>query len=785
MKRYKLSTLLKLCLIVLSCIAIITACEKQDKVDTDQLGGGEVVLRSFGPCPIQRGAELRIIGANMDKVVSVSLPGCGAITDIKRISPTEIRVIIPQNAEPGVITLKAGNKEITSITSLVFDEPIIISSITPLTVKAGATIKIEGDYLNLIEEIIFTDDVHVLKADFVSQSREAIELKVPEKAQSGKIIVSNGADIIPDAAGNVGIPLWIYSDDELNVVLPAITKISPNPIKVGNVLTMEGTDFDLVDSLVFAGNVGTRTFVSKTETKIEVKVPANANAGAVKLIAFSGLAVPSDSLALVAPVITSVSPDPVKNGETLTIKGTDLDLVSTVVFGGDKAGTIVDGGTATQIQVTVPKDAKDGVTLNTLSGQAVQLATLKMVVPTVTAYAPTSVPAGSDVVLTGTDLDLVVSVTFPNGLVVPVTPSKATELTVTVPTTAVSGAVVLTLTNGNTVNCPAMDIVSPVFAFLPTPPAADAEIHAGEILAVDVANGSKLTDVQVNGASTKFILNDTKLYILIPNRAAGKCELKLISSNGTVSYTIPVIGAGTIETVIYEGPWTLSWGDGPAIPKSFFQDVPAGSTLRVYLQVTDPVSADLAFNDANWAKIQTGHPDSKPDGTIAVAAGTTTLDITLTADVLHWMLTTSASWDSETAIRPVGAGAIIAKISVITKGAPQETVLWSGSIDIGWDSSGLVPVDVSLLAPGQTLGVDFVAGASAAMRVATGSWWIDFENWPVINGGNDQPDIAPSQTNVEFSITQTDIDNIKMQDSSNPSILVAGQGITIKRIYVK
>ena len=788
MKRYKLSTLLKVCFIIASSLAFIIACEKTDVVDTNQMGGGAVTLISFGPSPIQRGAELRIIGTNLDKVTSVVLQGPVEIKgdDIKRISATEIRVMVPQNAEPGVITIKTGDKEITSTTPLTFDEPIIISTITPETIKAGGVIKIEGDYLNRIEEIIFFDDVHVLKADFKSQTREAIEVVVPKEAQTGKIIVSNGADIIPDAAGNFGIPLWVYSDDELNVTLPKITKISPNPIKAGAVLTIEGTDFDLTDSLVFKGNVGIKNFAAKTATQIQVIVPETAQEGAVKLIAFSGVEVESDSLMLVAPKIISVDPNPVKNGATLTIKGTDLDLVSSVVFGGDKEGTIEAGGTAAQIQVTVPMDATDGVTLKTLSGKEVPFATLKMIVPKVTAFSPASVPAGSDITFTGTDLDLVVSVTFPSGLVVPVKPTKATELTVTVPTTAVSGTVVLTLTNGTTVECPNVSIISPVFAYLPTPPEADAEIHAGELLVADVENGSKLTDVQVNGVSTNFILNNTKLYILIPSRAAGKCELKLISSNGEVAYTIPVIGAGIIETVAWEDMVVLSGWNNVSIPNANFGDAKAGDIVRFYMSDLGSAGSQLQVFYGDWGALV---PEDNPyyDGSsYKFPADTKYFELTLTADMVQKML--NPSWGNAAFVIQGDGGIVLYKISLITKGAPPETVLWSGNVGpIEWNANEntlVGPVDMSLVSAGQTLGVDFVVDSGGGQIEAyAGSWWTYLDGWLALNGGDRYiKDCAASETNIEFTITQADIDNIIQEGST---LFFAGGGIYITRVYVK
>lgn len=56
----------------------------------------------------------------------------------------------------------------------------------------GATVTITGTYLNLIEQVVFATNKVVAKANFVSQTRDKIEVKVPVDAKSGKIAISNG-----------------------------------------------------------------------------------------------------------------------------------------------------------------------------------------------------------------------------------------------------------------------------------------------------------------------------------------------------------------------------------------------------------------------------------------------------------------------------------------------------------------------------------------------------------------------------------------------------------------
>jgi len=797
MKKYKLSTLNKLCLIIISCFTLITACEKENAVDTNQLASKEITLKVFGPCPIPRGAELRIVGTNLDKVESVILKGCGAITNINRISNTDIRVIVPQNAEPGIIILKAGSKEISSITELTFSEPISITSITPLSIKAGGVIKIQGDYLNLIKEVIFLDNVHVLQANFKSQSRQEIEVTVPIKAQTGKVVVSNGADLLTDeeiAAGlEPKIPIWVYSDNELVVTLPTFTSFSPGTIRAESELTITGKDFDLVESVSFGGDKKAESFtVNDAKTSITVKVPKDAQDGSVVLTAFSGVKVLSATkLIMQVPTIAAISPNPVRNGAVLKITGTDLDLVNEVIFGGNTKGTIETGRTATEINVKVPDNAKDGkITLVTLAKKEVQSAELALVKPVVSSYSPSPVPAGADVKMTGTNLDLVTSVTFAKDLVVSVKPTAANELTVTVPITAVSGVVVLTMVNGDKINCPELKVIEPTFAFLLKLPEPDAEIHAGEVLLLEIGNGDKLTDVQINGVSTQFIIDKAKLYVLIPSRAGGKCELKLISSNGSASYTIPVIAMGFTERVIWEGMKDIGWGTGGAVALKAddFKNVPVGAIMVFYFQQKPNTwsQAQLCQGGSGWPQFSFAELGGGGTWIPTDIGGWNNLDynrqeFVLTKDVLDKIIGNQDSNGIGMYIQ--GSDIIFSKVTIITQGGPAITVLWQGSIGpIGWSGSDLIPLDVNLLAPGKTLGFDFVCGANAQIEIMGGSWWEALPAWLALNDGNRYiKNCAIDETNIEFKISQADIDCIKKQGTA---LLVCGGNVTMKRLYI-
>ena len=529
---------LMMCLFVLTGFGL-SSCEKE-KIDT------KIILNSFGPSPALRGGELRFIGNNLEKVTSIILPGLKEgqtveVTEITVIDEREIRITIPQDAGVGLLTLKTPEGDITTITPLTYSEPISIESVTPATIKAGQTLTITGDYLNLIKSIIFFDGIAVGDTAFVSQTRKKIEVKVPAEAQTGKIILSNGAEI----------PIEVYSKDPLNIVLPTFTSFTPTTIKPGAVLTITGKDLDLVSMVEFGGGKIIPAFtLSSDGTKITITVPEDAQEGIIKLIAKSGVYVEGIAdLKLVMPSNLAVVPTTVKNKETMTISGTNLDLVSSVLFG-DLEAEILEKS-ATKIILTVPETASaKTATLNTLSTMTVETPEFAYVVPTITTMTPETIMAGTDLTITGTNLDLVKQARFTgSSKIVDITPALATSMIVTVPTDALTGVVTLITMNGTEVVSSSPLTVTA--ADIPVVTKMPASIKPGQLLVIE---GTKLNLVETvifaNGVkATNFgIRSTTLLEVYVPEEVArGVNNMQLITFSGkTVIAPITISGVDPI-----------------------------------------------------------------------------------------------------------------------------------------------------------------------------------------------------------------------------------------------
>lgn len=371
-KIYKFSAWWMACLVLLSSLTF-TACDTND-VDTNQYKGG-ISLNVFGPSPVLRGGELRFLGCGMDQVASVLIPGCDAITDIQLISAEEIRVIVPQTALPGYVTLMLRNGEsIVTKTQLTYSEPVSIESFSPESVRPGDVLTIKGEYLNLMHQVIFAENVIVsdeviaeeetteVTSKFLKHTRNEIQVRVPEEAQSGKIILSDGAEI----------PNRLYSEVELQVVLPSVAEVADyNNIKPGAIMTVTGENFDLVKE-VRMENGEKVEFEFSTENKtLQFTLPANAVSGFIYVVPASGVQIPVASIELAKPGNFSCATSDVAAGGQITIQGENLDLVSAVIFTGEVEGEII-SQSPEQLIVSVPALAQSGsVTFKMVNGEQV------------------------------------------------------------------------------------------------------------------------------------------------------------------------------------------------------------------------------------------------------------------------------------------------------------------------------------------------------------------------------------------------------------------------------
>lgn len=604
---------------------LLTACSKDD-LGTNQYQGG-VSLNVYGPSPVMRGGQLRFLGSNLDQIREVIIPDGISITNIEVVKsgvPSEIRVTIPKDGPvPGkVILVSKTDERITTKTDLNYIEGIEITAF-PTSAMPGDVIKIEGDYLNLIYSLAFADNVLVSADDFVSHDRYAIEVKVPEEAKTGKLELYT-ADLTVVDKNSVEYQI-IKTDEAIEIGVPTTEEVkSPRgtaaaegeiTAKAGEKITLTGSYYNVVSAIAFGDVEVSEIEVSEDGTTLSFVVPATAPDGVFNLVCKSGEEVPVATLTTIKPTNCTATPNPVKALKALTISGQDMDLVTGVKFEGADVvtGDNLNVSADKVVVALVPEKATEGkLKLQMANGSEVEVE-FTLVKPAATAYNPNPVSAGAVLTITGTDLDLVKSVTFGEAKNADdkfKVSADGTTITVTVPMEGTSGKPKLNLANGTSVEAPELTIDEAVFCYATALPGAEEEIKAGSTMTITVANSDVLTGVEMNGVACQYILSgDDKdqLIIGIPDTTPANGKLHLISSNGDITYDITIIPATEVTLKLWTGMIDLDWGKPDAIylDASVFENIPAGARMtltctvngwtQIWFEATDDVH--LKFTD--------------------------------------------------------------------------------------------------------------------------------------------------------------------------------------------
>ncbi|MDD6007874.1 MAG: hypothetical protein PUC25_00520 [Prevotellaceae bacterium] len=812
--------------VLLSCLMAVglTACSDDD-LSTNQYQQG-VHLNVFGPSPVMRGGSVHFYGSNLDQVKQVLIPGMDPVTNFEILKagiPSEIVVLLDkEKPQPGKITLITNTDEkIVTLTDLTYIEGIEYASdnqFAPAVVQPGAVLTINGEYLNLVNEVIFADNVTVNAEDFVSQSRYKIEVTVPEEARTGKVILSDGAEI----------PNWIYSDEILQVTTPIVDKVTTPrgtaaqqetvACKLGETVTVSGQFFNLVAGVTI-GDAET-SYITVEEDQLTVSddgktlsftLPAEAPDGDIDLICRSGVAIPVAILETVAPTECVASPVPAKNGQPLTISGKDLDVVASIEMPNVSDAVEFNCNDGKIVIPAVPASAQEGnLVLRMANGKGVEVA-YTLVKPVVTAYNPNPVSAGGALTVQGKDLDLVASVNFGEGSDVAEASVAAdgTSMTLTVPMNAASGAPTLNLINGTTVVAPEITVNEATFCYVKELPGEDVELKAGAAMTLVVANGDKLTGVEVNGASVQYVLTEgNKLIIGLPESCGAGTKIRLVSSNGEITYTLDVTPNTEVNTVIWTGAvdlnaWSINWqfGDGTQSagedPLAFTKIALAeGDVIHLYATAYNDWW-QIQFFNGHW-EAQTSIGDTFGNGN-NINSGIASLekgylDIVVTAQMLT-EFTTYNDWGYCWILQ--GEGVVITKISVTHYNSLEQNISSSlvrqddqGQnislpINMAWDDSGrfriLIDKDPAIkdmnLKAGKSV-MYFYTSGTGQLQINNGNWgsWTTLADW---ENADDKK--------MELVLTQDMIDWLKGTQSdgwSSTGMIIQGDGMTLKKVTI-
>lgn len=368
-----------------------------------------------------------------------------------------IQVKIPAEARTGVITLTDATKDGTSLET---KEELTINTpeATPIkdrNIKAGEILSIKGSSFDQIVSVKF-EGATVNAADFKSQSAAEITVAVPAKATDGTfyVVTKSGIEV---PVGNI------------ITVVPTQLVATPNPVKNGAELTITGKDMDLITGIAFP-NAATSQLNKVETTKVTSTVPEDAQEttkdGTGIILSLANGKTVQVAYTLVKPTVASCTPAAITAGEKTIIKGTDLDLVSSITFPGDVEQTVEVKGTANTLGVTVPAAcAGTGFKLNLKNGTTIEvkdMLTIKAATdPAIASINPGEAVAGSNITITGKNFQNIQNIYIGSYKVNRYTSRTNTEIVCQVPANAEAGTykIVMEDPDGNKIEGPEFKVV--------------------------------------------------------------------------------------------------------------------------------------------------------------------------------------------------------------------------------------------------------------------------------------------------------------------------------------
>ena len=417
-----------------------------------------------------------------------------------------------------------------------YGNEISLQSFGPCPVLRGGTLYLYGSNLDQIEEIDLPGADPITAYEILQSGKQSkISIQVPaEKCEPGQIVLKTkkGGEITSIT------PITYREDIEIKDFYVGDNE-SSKVGNVGDVVTIKGDYLNLMHGVIFAGSdtIKEAEFVGHDRYTIQVKIPAEARTGVITLTDTSkdGASLETkEELTINTPEVTPIKDRNIKAGEVLSIKGASFDQIASVKF----EGATVDAAdfksqSAVEITVAVPAKATDGTFyVVTKSGIEVPVGNIITVVPTQLVATPNPVKNGTELTITGKDMDLITGIAFPNAAESKLNKVETTKVTSTVPEDAQEGDITLSLENGKTVTV-AYTLVKPTIASC-TP----AAITAGE---KTVIKGTDLDLVKsitfpgdVEQTVDKFAAQNAQtIAVTVPSACAGT-GFKLNLKNGTM-----------------------------------------------------------------------------------------------------------------------------------------------------------------------------------------------------------------------------------------------------------
>ena len=551
------------------------------------------------------GETVTLAGDNLHLIKSIKLENAEVTAFTVSDDKKTLTFAMPATAKDGTASYVSKSGDVVTIGDYVLVKPVVTPG-TPVSAEPGQTLELTGTDMDLVTGVKFYNNVDPSESPTITET--AITVKVPDNASTGTL------NLNLDNGTSVGIQLTVnkVSGCSVSTVKEDNDNNGVHEVRENGTITVTGNNLEFAKSVKIVDEGGATHTVEVTDADLadglSFVLPSGVtSAGTIYLVNQYGYEVQAGKYEMAFPTGVSSLLSPIKAGTTVTITGTDMDLVSSVKFHNNVTPAEEPVINETEISVKVPDTAIEGsISLVTKYGKTIDVS-YSLVKPVFARYSTTDTDptekafVGESLIINGSDMDLVTGVTF-TGSSTPVVPDEGarteSSITVVVPAEAKTGQIYLNLANGTSVLCPELTIDYP-WCYI-TDDLNAMEIYSGSTIEVNVANGSALTGVQVNGSPVNYNLTDPVLSIEMPDDAINETTIVLISEGvGEATYTIY---CKPIETVLVDLGYDFDWATYDL--NKLTEDVLSSITcFRLYVVSYNDSSYFDLWNSTTWISL--------------------------------------------------------------------------------------------------------------------------------------------------------------------------------------
>jgi hypothetical protein len=474
-------------------------------------------ITSFTPLKAPGLSNVTINGTGLGGATVVDFFNGHASPQIVSDTATKIVAQVPNDAAAGPISVSnADDSDIASAAS--FTPMPAISSFSPLDGAVTTPVTITG--------AIFTGATMV-KFGAVNQPLFTVDNPHQITTTVPALFTTSGKITVVGPAGTA------ISTQTFSITM--VTAVTPLSAAAGATVTITGQGLASTTTVDFNNHTGVTPSVPPTATSVKVVVPPDAEDGALHITTSNGVVgLPTPKPFKPLPRITSFDKSRYEAGCTVTVTGTNLFVSGPAATG--KLGSVPitpTSVTPTSFTFVIPDVAVTGtVSFTDAAGTTVSTGKVN-VVPTISGDpAPNDGVAADHIVLTGKTFTGTTSVKFgadTHGA--PFVVSNAGQtLTVTVPTTAVSGKITVTNAGGATQTDHDFVVHPVIKSFTPTGASVGATLTVTGTGLADAAGArfdGSITTTQVSNPTP------TSLNVVVPPGVTGTPQgIEVLSASG-------------------------------------------------------------------------------------------------------------------------------------------------------------------------------------------------------------------------------------------------------------